>query len=101
MDDKAKQDLNEAERLLDSDLPEIDYKKFHSRGGIDEYTVKMIDKIILLARPLIEDKVKKTGEYHGKIQCPSCGGVLCYSKCKSNGHIRGECETEGCLQWRE
>jgi len=35
----------------------------------------------------------------GTIECPRCGGVLHYAVVPSNGHMRGKCETDNCLQW--
>ena len=34
-----------------------------------------------------------------EIACPVCAGKLHYARAASNGHERGACETEGCVQW--
>lgn len=33
------------------------------------------------------------------MECPVCKGKLHYSISSHNGHIWGQCETEGCLNW--
>jgi|APSaa5957512622_1039677.scaffolds.fasta_scaffold58476_2 hypothetical protein len=68
---------------------------------LPEHFEKMIEHVILEARPAIEEKIKETDEWHGEIECPVCGKQLSYSKCKGNGHIHGNCETKGCLRWME
>lgn len=35
------------------------------------------------------------------IECPACGGRLHLSQAASNGHVHGQCETEGCVSWME
>lgn len=35
------------------------------------------------------------------IECPKCKGVLRYRISSYNGHIHGQCETEGCLAWMQ
>lgn len=36
-----------------------------------------------------------------QINCPRCGCELRASYTASNGHTRGKCSTEGCLEWIE
>lgn len=57
----------------------------------------------MLALPVI-DRIKK--EHKGAAwqsveKCPACGGKLHMSHAASNGHVWGQCETEGCLSWME
>lgn len=35
----------------------------------------------------------------GTIPCPTCAGRLNWTRDPSNGHVRGQCETDGCLAW--
>jgi hypothetical protein len=37
----------------------------------------------------------------GVVPCPACGKGLHFSVARSNGHVWGRCETEGCLAWME
>lgn len=37
----------------------------------------------------------------GVIECPKCKGKLHLSQSAYNGHVRGQCETEGCVSWVE
>lgn len=38
----------------------------------------------------------------GTIPCPHCKtGALHFSVASVNGHVHGQCETEGCLRWAE
>jgi len=36
----------------------------------------------------------------GTVKCPKCGGNLHYF-IAGNGHVRGKCDTPGCLSWME
>jgi len=127
MDYKAERQLREAERLLGVEqVEQVETETWTCRcgtswliedkacadcgrwrpeqttdSGLDEHTVKMINHMIIEARPAIEAKIKETDKWSGEIECPVCGKQLCYNKVKSNGHIHGKCETEGCLRWRE
>jgi len=46
-----------------------------------------------------QNKLDKAG--FGTITCPSCKGNLQYSISSYNGHVHGQCKTEGCLQWMQ
>lgn len=35
------------------------------------------------------------------IECPECKGRLHLSQSSYNGHVRGQCETENCVNWIE
>lgn len=35
------------------------------------------------------------------IECPICKGKLHLSQSAYNGHVHGQCETEGCVSWME
>lgn len=35
------------------------------------------------------------------IECPACKGRLHLSQSSYNGHVHGNCETEGCVRWME
>jgi hypothetical protein len=35
------------------------------------------------------------------IECPACKGRLSYVISPYNGHIWGQCNTSGCLSWRQ
>lgn len=35
------------------------------------------------------------------IECPACKGRLHLSQAAYNGHVHGQCETEGCVSWME
>lgn len=37
----------------------------------------------------------------GEIPCPVCAGRLRWVRDSFNGHLHGECETEGCLRWMQ
>ena len=35
------------------------------------------------------------------IECPICRGKLHLSQSSYNGHVHGQCETDGCVEWME
>lgn len=37
----------------------------------------------------------------GTIECPTCKGRLAWIRDRHNGHLHGECETDGCLRWMQ
>jgi hypothetical protein len=37
----------------------------------------------------------------GVIPCPACAGRLHWTRAESNGHVWGQCETDGCLSWMQ
>jgi len=53
----------------------------------------------MTAYKAIKDNIEKTGEMHGKIECPSCGGNLHYNSASLNGHIWAKCKCG--LGWME
>ena len=121
MDYKAERQLKEAERLLGEESKETwtcrcgtgwlmedefcaDCGRSRNNakyGHLNEKDSKMMDHIMLEAYPAINAKVEETDEWNGEIECPACGKKLYYTKCKSNEHIHGNCETKGCLQWMQ
>jgi len=44
---------------------------------------------------------KPEADRHEVIECPKCKGKLEMFQSSHNGHVRGQCETEGCLSWME
>jgi len=46
-----------------------------------------------------EGKGKPKKDKRGTIICPVCGKNLHYTVSSYNGHIWGNCETDGCLGW--
>ena len=45
---------------------------------------------------------KKGSGGRGTVKCPNCeGGTLHYMVAGYNGHIWGQCTTEGCTQWMQ
>jgi hypothetical protein len=45
---------------------------------------------------------KHQGSCHTEIvECPACQGLLHLSIKAHNGHVRGSCETSGCVSWME
>lgn len=57
----------------------------------------------LLAGPLIRriKEEQKGKSWAGVEECPVCKGKLHLSHAAYNGHVHGQCETEGCLSWME
>ena len=37
----------------------------------------------------------------GTIECPTCKGRLNWVRDSYNGHLHGQCETDGCLRWMQ
>lgn len=56
-----------------------------------------------LTLPLISKAKKehKGTDWKGVETCPACGGRLHMTHSAYNGHVWGQCETEGCLNWME
>lgn len=46
-------------------------------------------------------RVHKGENWAGTVDCPVCGGRLHLRHAAINGHIWGNCDTEGCLRWIE
>lgn len=44
---------------------------------------------------------KPSVDRYGTVECPICKGKLHLSQSSCNGHVHGQCETEGCVSWRE
>lgn len=54
------------------------------------------------ARDAIIRHHKDTGHNMSSFQCPICSlGQLHYSIARSNGHVRAQCTTKGCINWIE
>lgn len=43
----------------------------------------------------------KGKDWSGKESCPVCQGTLHLSHSSYNGHVHGQCETDGCVAWME
>jgi hypothetical protein len=53
---------------------------------------------------VIINKVKsehKKKDWSGILECPICKKKLYVSHAAINGHTRGKCETENCINWIE
>lgn len=37
----------------------------------------------------------------GAVECPVCKGQLTWARDSFNGHLHGQCETDGCLRWMQ
>lgn len=37
----------------------------------------------------------------GTIECPTCKGRLAWIRDSHNGHVHGQCDTDGCLRWMQ
>ncbi|WP_345822901.1 hypothetical protein ABC766_32215 (plasmid) [Methylobacterium fujisawaense] len=37
----------------------------------------------------------------GTIECPTCKGRLSWRRDNHNGHLHGQCETDGCLRFMQ
>jgi hypothetical protein len=46
-------------------------------------------------------KPKTKQDRFGVVECPVCKGHLRLSQSSYNGHVHGQCETEGCVSWME
>lgn len=46
-------------------------------------------------------KGKPDADRHEVIECPICKGSLHLRQSSYNGHVHGQCETEGCARWME
>lgn len=57
----------------------------------------------MLVFPLVSriKKEHKGRSWSGVEECPVCKGKLHLSHASYNGHVHGQCETEGCLSWME
>ena len=62
----------------------------------DRYTAR-----VRVARTAIIEATEGRRGTEGEIDCPSCDGKLRYSIAGCNGHIWGQCSTEGCARWME
>ena len=45
--------------------------------------------------------IRTDGGDSGTIKCPACKGSLTWARDSSNGHLHGQCETDGCLRWMQ
>jgi len=54
-----------------------------------------------VARTAIVEATDGERGVEGEIDCPSCDGKLRYTVAGLNGHIWGQCSTEGCARWME
>lgn len=90
--------------------------EFEKRGTCQKYTEPTTDEIkaydaeveaytkrFLLTLPLIKRiKNEHNGtDWAGTVTCPVCHQRLYMTHAAYNGHVWGNCETEGCLKWME
>jgi len=59
---------------------------------------RMMEPIFLF---VIEWRKKEPIGKYEIVECPACKGKLHLSQASCNGHVHGECETEGCARWME
>ena len=45
--------------------------------------------------------IQDDGGDSGTIECPHCNGRLTWVRDSHNGHLHGQCETDGCLRWMQ
>lgn len=75
----------------DADIAEFD-------AVIEEHGKRFMRTLPLIMRVKSEHEGK---DWQGTETCPECQGVLHMSHAAYNGHVWGQCETEGCLSWME
>lgn len=46
-------------------------------------------------------KPKPDNNRYEVVECPVCKGNLSLAQSSYNGHCRGKCETDGCVEWME
>lgn len=68
------------------------------RAMVDADIAKMRTLTPLLTRIKREHKGRS---WSGIEICPACGGKLHIAHAGCNGHMRGQCETPGCVAWIE
>lgn len=68
------------------------------QDAITEHAKKFAMTLPLIAR--IKKEHKGTNWYGFEV-CPACNGKLHMRHAAYNGHVWGNCETEGCLSWME
>ncbi|UIY45587.1 hypothetical protein [Methylobacterium radiotolerans] len=39
--------------------------------------------------------------HRGTVECPTCKGRLSWRRDSHNGHLHGQCETDGCRRWMQ
>lgn len=67
----------------------------HEEAEFQAYFAKI--KACLAA---IREKHGKARGLADEMPCPTgCGGTLHYSIAATNGHVWGQCSTEGCAKW--
>jgi hypothetical protein len=76
------------------------------RRSIERATKRADDIELHFARmvkvgPVVAEWRKKPWGKAEVIECPACGGRLHLSQARSNGHVHGKCETQGCVSWME
>ena len=80
------------------------YRKY-TQEEIDDQEKEFEDasERMRLVSPIIgQVKEDHKGEsWGGTVECPCCQGQLHLSHAAVNGHVWGQCETEGCLNWME
>ena len=60
------------------------------------------DRKFALVMPVVAVWRKKAPRGKAEvIDCPACNGRLHLNQSSYNGHVHGQCETEGCVSWME
>lgn len=75
-----------------------DYEISESVAFFKAATERMMRTLLLMERIKKEHKGES---WQGVEKCPECKGALHLSHASINGHVWGQCETEGCLSWME
>ncbi|TXM96796.1 hypothetical protein FV242_33025 [Methylobacterium sp. WL64] len=65
-------------------------------------------KIAFLEPPADQTRMRRVFEAisaqdgdSGTVECPECKGRLSWARDSFNGHLHGQCETDGCLRWMQ
>lgn len=91
--------------LHDGNPVKCDKYRAYSKAEIDEEEKGFEESMERMRKvgPIVgQVKKEHKGEgWQGTIDCPCCDGKLHLSHAASNGHVWGQCETEGCLNWME
>lgn len=103
----------------DEELAELNdgqRESYQNRGTCDKYAEptreeiaefndvmeKLAERFIRTLPIISKVKAEHEGEdWQGTVECPECKGVLHLSHASYNGHVWGQCETDGCLSWME
>ncbi len=82
------------------ELPTLEEAEAHVAAG--EAAIERHMKAFRAAHDDAKAKGLKRGNGgSSSLACPVCGGTLRYNVADYNGHMHGQCDTEGCVQWME